>query len=274
VDSAPAIGPDGTVYVANAHGGIVGLDAFAADGRMKWEAPIQGSPELQNLTSPTVGRDGTVYFGTMSGPLTAVAPGGSIRWTAGDPYGRYASPAIADDGTLFTMQLSSFASNVDAFGPDGSHTVHVAVGGSYSYEDYPVLGLAALYVPVARGLVALTLTCSMLWNQAREDEFNSSIPAVGADGTLYVSGASVLNAVHPDGTIQWSYAESSSDYGGPVALSADGTVYVGGNKVRMVSPQGTLLRAFDVGSPTTSFLAIDADGTVVFGAEDGNLYAR
>jgi hypothetical protein len=29
-----------------------------------------------------------------------------------------------------------------------------------------------------------------------------------------------------------------------------------------------------VGSPTTSSLAIDADGTVVFGAEDGNLYAR
>jgi outer membrane protein assembly factor BamB len=104
------------------------------------------------------------------------------------------------------------------------------------------------------------------------------MPAVGADGTVYVSlgpeVVSVVSAVRPDGSIQWSYAESTSDYGGPVALAADGTIYVGGNKVRMVSPQGTLLRTFDVGSPTTSSLALDADGTVLFGAEDGNLYAR
>jgi outer membrane protein assembly factor BamB len=278
-NAAPAIGADGTVYVANAGSGIVGLDAFAPGGERKWETAIQGSPELQHLTSPTIGSDGTIFFGTMSGPLTAVSPDGAIRWTAGDPLGRYSSPAIASDGSLFTMQLSSYDSRLDSFAPDGSHTLGALVGASYGYADYPIVGAGGvLYVPLARGLVAMTQTGTDLWAQSREDEFNSSMPAVGADGTVYVSlgpdVVSVVSAVRPDGSIQWSYVESTSDYGGPVALAADGTIYVGGNKVRMVSPQGTLLRTFDVGSPTTSSLALDADGTVIFGAEDGNLYAR
>jgi outer membrane protein assembly factor BamB len=272
----PAIGADGTIYVANAGSGIVGLDAFAPGGARKWETAIQGSPELQNLASPTIGSDGAIFFGTMSGPLTAVSPDGAIRWTAGDPYGRYSSPAIAGEGSLFTMELSSFDSRLDSFAADGSHTLSASVGPTYSYTDYPVLGAGGvLYVPLARGLVAMTQTGTILWTQDREDEFNSSIPAVGTDGTLYVSRSpSVVSAVRPDGTVQWSYAEGTGDYGGPVALASDGTVYVGGNKVRMVSPQGALLRSFDVGSPTASALALDADGTVVFGAEDGNLYAR
>jgi outer membrane protein assembly factor BamB len=60
--------PDGTVCVASTRSGTVALDAFAPAGQMKWEAPIQGSPELQYLTSPMIGADGAVYFGTMSGP--------------------------------------------------------------------------------------------------------------------------------------------------------------------------------------------------------------
>jgi outer membrane protein assembly factor BamB len=274
-NAAPALGADGTVYVANAGTGTVALDAFGPDGSLKWETPIQGSPELQNLSSPTIASDGTIFVGTMSGPLTAVSPDGSIRWTAGDPYGRYAAPVIAGDGTLFTMELSSFASHAEAFAPDGSRLLSVLVGATYSYTDYPVLGAAgALYVPVARGLFAMTLTGTRLWTQAREDDFTESLPAVGSDGTIYVSGAGIVSAIRADGTLAWTYAEGTADHGGPVALGSDDTIYVGGNKLWMVSPAGILLRTFDVGSATSSSLAIDADGTVLFGGEDGKLHAR
>ena len=59
-----------------------------------------------------------------------------------------------------------------------------------------------------------------------------------------------------------------------MAIAADGTVYSAGDRFYTVSPAGALLGVIDVGSPIASRLAIDEDGTALFGAEDGKLYAR
>src|SRR5258708_1313517 len=52
-------------------------------------------------SSPAVAPDGTVYFGTFSGDLWAVTPGGDKKWkfTAGNEI--WSSPAIAADGTIY-----------------------------------------------------------------------------------------------------------------------------------------------------------------------------
>jgi eukaryotic-like serine/threonine-protein kinase len=50
-----------------------------------------------------------------------------------------------------------------------------------------------------------------------------SSPAIGADGTIYVSSAK-LYAINPDGTQRWAFPKAG--YSSP-AIGADGTIYVG-----------------------------------------------
>jgi outer membrane protein assembly factor BamB len=262
------------VYVADATNGAA-LDAFTPNGALKWQTRITGGPELQTMSSPTVAPDGTVLLSTMSGPVNAIRPDGSIRWSAGAD--RYSSPAVRGDGMVFAMQVSTYSSHVDAFDANGSQTFRVSgLGFTESYFTYPVVGGDGSVYVAATGLFGLSATGTRRWSQPVASE---RPPAVGSDGTLYASGDSVIvEALDPnDGSRRWAYTEPSNwgtNYGGSVAVAADKTVYVGGDKVRVVSGAGALLRTIDVGSAILSALALDADGTVVFGARDKKVYAR
>ncbi len=91
-NAAPAIAPDGTVYVGNGDG-LRALDG--ATGKLKWLFPSA------NVSSaPAVGGDGTVFFGVDDGTLYAVHPDGSLRFAlqTGGPIS--SSPAINSDGTV------------------------------------------------------------------------------------------------------------------------------------------------------------------------------
>lgn len=66
VDSTPAVGADGTVYVSAGRS----LRAFAPSGALLWEAPHAGAA---TASSPALGCDGTLYVGDASGALTAWA---------------------------------------------------------------------------------------------------------------------------------------------------------------------------------------------------------
>jgi len=87
-----AVGPSGTVYA----GFVDGLHALAAaTGQPRWTFP---SPAV--TTPPTIGGDGTIFFGAADGKLYAVTPAGTLRFvvTTGGPI---TSPAsITGDGTL------------------------------------------------------------------------------------------------------------------------------------------------------------------------------
>jgi outer membrane protein assembly factor BamB len=80
VESTPAVGDDGTVYVAAGRS----LRALAPGGALLWEAPLGGAA---TASSPVLGCDGILYIGDASGALTALAtdskglaPGGWPRF--------------------------------------------------------------------------------------------------------------------------------------------------------------------------------------------------
>jgi outer membrane protein assembly factor BamB len=52
----PAIGDDGTIYLAATDGNLKAIDP---EGTIKWVFPVQASPN-----SPAIGRDGTIYLGS------------------------------------------------------------------------------------------------------------------------------------------------------------------------------------------------------------------
>jgi outer membrane protein assembly factor BamB len=66
VRSTPAIGADGTIYVAKlANPGCCALRAVRLDGTEKWALNTPNIPELGGFlstSSPAIGRDGTIYF--------------------------------------------------------------------------------------------------------------------------------------------------------------------------------------------------------------------
>jgi|GEM_PF-5662083 len=150
--SGPAVGPDGTVYVAT--GGSSGdtpgdIDAFSPAGALKWHYTADGTFE----TTPTVGPNRVVVAGDDAGTVVAVAPGGRLAWSYQAPgtYGTNgfydSSAAIGADGTVY---IQNGANTVFAL-KDGN-PVWTASGSS---SASPALaGNGVLYVAGFGGLQA------------------------------------------------------------------------------------------------------------------------
>ncbi|MHB8417759.1 MAG: choice-of-anchor D domain-containing protein [Myxococcales bacterium] len=108
-NAAPAIAPDGTVYVGNGDG-LRAIDG--ATGSVKW---LFKSANVSS--SPAIGLDGTIFYGAEDGNFYAVTSAGTLRFQVptGGPIS--ASPAIgadsngstfvaftSDDGNVYAIQ--------------------------------------------------------------------------------------------------------------------------------------------------------------------------
>jgi len=150
VDSSPAIGSDGTVYVGSDQFGAAGKSpvdidtsfwAFNPDGTRKWAVATGSGVE----SSPAIGPDGTIYFGSYDGYLYAVADAGDsaiIRWkfqTGGTIDG---SATVDGDGTIY---FGSRDSTLYALYPDGTVKWTYRAGGGF--ESSPTIdGNGMLYI--------------------------------------------------------------------------------------------------------------------------------
>ncbi len=98
INESASTGENGDIYVPVAQGategGLIALDP--QDGSEKWRFDVGGRVN----TSPAVGFDGTIYFGTDTDEFFALGPNGNELWSftaAGDIK---SSPTIAPDGTV------------------------------------------------------------------------------------------------------------------------------------------------------------------------------
>jgi outer membrane protein assembly factor BamB len=202
VAASPALASDGTIYLATGNGMLYAVDER---GTEKWHFKGTGYPR-----APTVGDDGTVYFGTdmsvwgnmtdwepeRAGYMYAVNADGTLRWSW--KTGRIVSPpAVGPDGTIYWTSLDGNLYALDPATGNRKWTFDAAAGWG--------------------GDIGLT------W------------PSVGEDGTIYLGrdDTNLLFAVHPDGTQRWAIAvpvpAGISTLPGecglsPPAIAADGTV--------------------------------------------------
>jgi len=96
VESSPAIGADGTVYVGSYDKRIYALDGTT--GAKKWEFATGD----QVYSSPAIGADGTVYVGSDDSKIYALdGATGAMKWEFETGYWVQASPAIGADGTVY-----------------------------------------------------------------------------------------------------------------------------------------------------------------------------
>lgn len=197
---APAIGPDGTIYAAGtvttSH--VSGttdssMHAVTPSGTVTWTFTLHNHP----VGSPSVGSDGTIYFGTDT-LLYAMNTDGTVKWTL--PYSNagfdFTGPAIGADGTIYATDGNC----ISAFAPPPTSAVR------WSFcPPSPAVGAHA--------------------------------PSVGGDGTIYLgTELNGVYALSPDGGVKWHTGASSVRFEQMPAIGGDGTVYVAADKIYAIGP--------------------------------------
>ena len=237
--SRPAVGPDGGVVVASSSGDLYSL---TAEGALRWVVPSVGS-----YGGPSIGADGTVYVGSGS-TITAIAPNGSIRWAFTEPssgQGVIAGPTVGPDGNIYVISdyggLGAFAlspagqllwSNPGnpTFTERGQLGAEIVFGSGRLYAAFDEYGVGP------STMFGLSLGGTQDWARpigGSDDMFmqRQRQPAVGADGSLYLStmgGANGwgLKRVDPhSGNVLWNYSPWPSNGMSPPSVGPDGSVY-------------------------------------------------
>jgi outer membrane protein assembly factor BamB len=206
--SAPAIGSDGSVYVASDS-----LYALNPNGTVRWSRFFTGEALR---ASAVIGGNGTVYFASRNIPLTAMHPdSGRVLWER--PLGAqdhvFASPAIGSDGTIYVATNECRLYAVSSAGAE-LWTFNAATSGS---------------------------TCAMRSSPAIGSDGTIYI------GTVDRTPRPVLFAVRPTGALRWTYTPSGMPidvaasefdiYSSPV-IGNDGAVYFGQEFGRVYAVDG------------------------------------
>ncbi len=263
--SSPAVGPDGTVYVA----GDV-LYAINPDGSRKWKTLDNLGEDMRN--SPVIGADGTVYFVYHNVPLTAFDPeNGSVRWST--PLGVndhcFASPSIGADGTIYVATNPGVLYAVSASGQilwtfdtrtvgytgtmrsspavDADGTIYFGTN-----EGNPTPAFFALH---PNGTVAWRFDPSDLPSDTPPDHFDIySSPAIGSDGTIYFGQEfGRVYALDPaDGSMRWMEPTHDGITWCSPALTADGVLVIADLSGRVFAMQ-TDSRGLKTSAPWPKF---------------------
>jgi outer membrane protein assembly factor BamB len=249
---------------------VAGGPAWALPGVEKWAFAAGG----EIYSSPAIGKDGTIYFGSWDKNLYAVKRDGSLKWAfpTGDIV--WSSPAVAADGTIYA---GSSDKNLYAVNPDGTQKWAFLAGGAVDSSP-AVAADGTIYVGSDDGnLYAVNpANGSQKWAFTTLGAISRyASPAVDLDGTIYVgSDDGNLYAVNPaNGSQKWAFPIGNHVYAS--AIGPDGTIYVGSFdfKLYAVNPNGTQKWAFTTGGPIYFSPSIGSDGTIYVGSYDHSLYA-
>ena len=178
----------------------------------------------------------------------------------------YSSPCIGPDGTIY---IGSRGDTLRAFAPNGNIKWSFYVRYQPDFTTSPVIDDDGTIFFSSTYLFALNPDGSVKWQYYLEETRGS--PAVGSDGTVYVTSFQQLCSFTPDGTLNW--ATTIFPISSPV-IGQDGTIYLGSwdlvqNSLSLaaINPDGTVnwrLSTPDFVNPP----AIDDDGSLYFVSED------
>ena len=238
--SAPAIAPDGTIYVAA--GGLYAIDP---EGQHKWTRFYPAVEDLRN--SPIIDANGIVYFVYHNIPLTAIDPSdGHTLWSLNLGVNDHvlASPALGADGTIFIATYPGVVYAVSATGSllwtfdansigytcwmksspaiDSDGTIYL---GTNSLSSASVFFLALDH----KGALKWLFEPSDLPADVPSSHFDIySSPAIGSDGAIYfgMEFGRVYALKPEDGSQLWMVETENAITWSSPALSALGTLFI------------------------------------------------
>jgi len=199
---------------------------------------------LEIKSSPAIGDDGTIYFGSRDHQFYAINSAGRLKWKYSTGAWVDSSAAIAADGTIY---FGSWDKNFYALNADGSLKWKFATDGIV--DSSPAIGAdgTIYFGSHDKRFYALDTTGKPRWNFLTGAQITSS-PAIGDDGTIYFSSTDGnLYRLKPDGTDVWHCRIGGGGDSSPV-LADNGDIVIGAAYHTMfVSPEGKVL--LDLGSP-------------------------
>ncbi|MBC7195278.1 MAG: PQQ-binding-like beta-propeller repeat protein, partial [Caldisericia bacterium] len=185
----PVIASDGTIYF---YSECVTTRQFLfcavnPDGTLKWQTDVLSLGFGLPLSTPVIGPDGTIYYGSSDNDLIALYPNGAFKWVYKEAEGEtkniFSSPAIGSDGTIY---YGSSDNNLYALNPNGTLKWKYKTGGDVIQP-----------------------------------------PAIGNDGTIYFgSDDDNLYALNPDGTLKWKYKYKTSNIRNGPVIAPNGKIYI------------------------------------------------
>ena len=235
-NSAPALAPDGTIYLVNGDGTLHAVDP---DGRVRWTFEAPGGLGV-NRSPPAIAEDGTVYFGSEDHHLYAVGPDGAELWRF-ETEGAVRSPSIDRDGTVY------FANDRITEWSDSQGRIILADARMFALN---AVGTETWSAPIAGD--------------------GWAGPAIGFDGTVYIGSMNDgdLYVFSPTGTLE---GKLGAQAGHTPIVGGDGSVYRSLSAVTAIDGDGTPRWTFQPGNSASPVPAIGLDGRIYAGTHDGSI---
>lgn len=279
--SSPALGGNDTVYVGSYDEYLYAINT--TNGQLRWRYSVKPAGNNEDafiFSSPAVGADGTIYFGTdhqlnrngrAVGEFYALNPNGTLKWIYPVSDAIYSDPAIGSDGTIYFGCMNT---NLYALNTNGTLKWKF-LAGEQIYSD-PVVGVdGGIYFGCDNGrLYAVNTNGTLRWSFDTGHVIAGS-PAIGAGGVIYVGSlSSNLFSISPAGATNWAFPTGDRVASSPT-IGIDGTIYVGCDSGRLfaVNPDGTQKWSVLLASGVQSSPALAQDGTIYIGTDDGDFLA-
>lgn len=243
--NAPAVGDDGTLYVAAYDSVFYRYYVFAIspNGTLKWRYEV--GPEF---AGPVIGPDGTIYV--FSGKLLALGPNGYKKWelkigsdiaytTNTYPH----TPSISHDGTIYV------AAREGLYSVSASGTINWALKQKSNVR--PVVDAdGTVYIAEGRNVIAVGKDGKELWRRALNGSVTWLIRGDGVVLAYQSSWKDQIVAISKAGEIVGSATIESSLSSTDVGFyqGKDGTLYLVDDKERLraYTPDGTSKWVFDI----------------------------
>jgi len=184
--SAPAVAPDGTVYIGATDSYLYAFNG--TNGSLLWSYQTGG--QIWIWASPVVGPDNTVYVGSTDGYLYAInGTDGTLRWRYATGGRIMASAALGQDGTLYVGSEDGYVYAINT--SNGTLRWRFQTGDMVSSTP-AVDALGNIYIGSHDGYIyALSGADGTLrWRYLVGFYGGNTAPAIGSDGVLYVTGSS------------------------------------------------------------------------------------
>ena len=241
-------------------------------GDLLWEFQTGGNV----FSSPSIGRDGTVYFGSWDKKVYAVdGKTGEKKWEF--PTGGWVSarPLVGNDGKIYVGSYDNtfYGINAETGTKEWGFNTGGLIFSSSSFGPNSDLFFGSWD--------------GFLYSLGREDGLGkwafptdsqvTSSPVVGPGSYLYFGSDnhSVFALDKSTGVKAWEHQTSGKVIGSP-ALGIDGTVYIGGadaNLYALDGNTGELAWKYATGGQILSTPAVSTDDVIYFGSADKNVYA-
>ncbi len=271
VDTDPAIGNDGTIYVGGSYTDMTFcMVAINPDGSLRWR--YRTDDLIWNMC-PAIAEDGTIYVGSWDYYLHAVNSNGTRKWRF-DAGGEIVSdPVVGKDGTIYfgVMGPGWKKGRIYAVNPNGTEQWYYDTG--YWIVSDPAIGDdETIYIGSSDDyLYAMYPNGTLRW-RFKTGAWIQGPPSIANDGTIYIgSFDGYLYAMYPNGTLHWKTKIWYGSNTNP-SIGLDGAIYVcSSNKLFAINPNGSIKWKFNLGgSVGKSSPAICADGIIYIGIEIGD----